>query len=628
MAVLLACFIPASGAWAQAPTAPKAAPARLYSFSFADADVASVANEILGETLRIPFTIDPAVTGKITLRIERRLTADQLLTAFEAVLASNGIVMVRTDGQIGLVPKTKARGVGGVQASATTPRGRAGYQTVAEPLRYATPSEVAKALAAAGSPEVVVYADDKLGLLVLGGTSAEIAAARETIAVFDRSGLADARLRFVTLRTAPAAGVATDLDQLIKAANLAGVAVVPIRQLNAVVILARSSALLDQVESWALRFDKPSLEEASTLWIYKARNVPADAMAEALRSLSQSSSTQSIDTSASGPTVDRPESAQVISAQTRELGAPGGASGFGAEALRVSVEKTTNSVLVMAPASRWRILKSALEQLDRPADQVLIEATVLEVTLNRDFQFGVDWSFVSKNGKISATQSRFESGAVTPVFPGLSVSYLDSSVHAIVDTLAAKTNVEVMSAPKLLALDNQSASLQIGDQVPVVVQRAQGTVAPGAPLVSTTEYRDTGVILKIKPRINGEHTVLIELSQEVSGVSRTTTSGIDSPTIQQRKFQSLLEVREGQTVALGGLISTNRSTDDVGVPLLKDIPVAGGLFKTATKTKRRTELIVLLNAKILRSAEVGDNGLTDLKASMGEIERRGLFEHQ
>jgi general secretion pathway protein D len=593
--------------------------ARAYAYSFADADVASVADEILGQALKLPFTVDPAVSGKITLRIERRLTPDQLLAAFEAALAQNGASLVRgADGVYAIVPRAKARSSASLRSGGG---GRAGYQVVAEPLKFAAPSDVAKVLSDMGAGDVVLHADDKLGLIVLGGTSSEIRSARETIAVFDRSGLSAARSRVVTLRVGAADAVASDIERLAKAADLGGVVAVPLRQMNAVVLLARSAATLDQLEAWTLRLDQPSAEEPTTLWVYRPRNVAAEALVEALRALSDSAG----GVRASPPRTDGDLSPGPAPEAARPVESP---AAFDPNGLRVSVERSTNSLLVMAPASRWRSLLSALQQLDRAPDQVLIEATVLEVTLNRDFRLGVDWSLVSADGKLASTLSRAETGDVAPAYPGISLTYLNTGVRAVVSALASRTNVEVMSAPKLLALDNQTASLQVGDQVPIVIQRAQGTGAPGAPLVTTTEYRDTGVILKIKPRINGDRNVLLEVSQEVSDVARTTTSGIDSPTIQQRRFESSLSLQEGQTLAIGGLISSARNTNSSGVPWLKDVPVAGALFRTNTNGSRRTELIVLLSARIVRSAEDGRASTEALKGAMDEIGHRGLLERR
>lgn len=617
--VMAAALLTASVASAL-PAAAAATSTSAYAFSFADADIAGVADEILGQTLHLPFTIDPAVTGKITLRVERRLTRDQLLAAFEAALAQSDATLVRgADGIYAIVPRAKARSASSVQ---TGSGGRAGYQIVAEPVRFAAPSELAKVLADLGAGDVVLRADDRLGLVVLGGTAAQIAAARANLAVFDRSALSDGRTRVVRLKTASAEAVAADLDRLAQAAEISGVAVVPMRQLNAVVLLARSTATLDQLEGWALRLDLPPAEEPTTLWVYRPRNVSAEDLAEALRSLSRTDAG-----------VSQPQAVNDVAAESASVsasGAPITASepplAFDPGALKVSVERSSNSLLIMAPASRWRSLQAALEQIDRTPDQVLIEATILEVTLNRDFRLGVDWSLVGSDGKVSSTLSGLENGAVTPVYPGVSLTYLNTGVRAVVSALSARTNVEVMSAPKLLALDNQTASLQVGDQVPVVVQRAQGTGAAGAPLVTTTEYRDTGVILKIKPRINGDHNVLLEVSQEVSDVARTTSSGIDSPTIQQRRFESTLSLEEGQTLAIGGLISSSHHANDGGAPILKDIPLAGALFRTTTTGQQRTELIVLLSARIIRAGSDGQASTETLKGQMGEIGSHGLYK--
>jgi general secretion pathway protein D len=611
-------LVSGSGLPCKAQAQPRPAGARAYAFSFVDADIPSVANEVLGEALKLPYTVDPAVQGKISLRIERRLTPDQLFELFEAAVAQANVAVVRgPDGVVALVPKDKARS--GRSLVSPGAGARAGYRVVAETLKYATPSEIAKILSATGAADLVVQTDDRRGLLVLSGSSAEIRAAEATIALLDRSSLGDGRLRVVALHAGSAEAVAADLQGLLKAADFGGVTLVPLSQANEIVIFARSSAALDQVEAWVRRLDRPSSEEPTTLWVYKPRNISADSLAEALRSLSALQERATITRHAvDGATPTTPK--QIDEALTESQTPPH----FDPDALKVSVEKSTNSLLVMAPASRWHSLELSLQQLDRAPDQVLIEATVLEVTLNRDFQFGVDWAFVSANGKLSGVLSSSPTGAVQSTFPGLSVTYLNTGVKAVVNALASRTDVEVMSAPKLVALDNQTASLQVGDQVPVVVQQSQGTGAPGAPVVVNTQYRDTGVILKIKPRINGDHTVLVDLSQEVSSVAKTTTSGIDSPTIQQRKFESSLQIPEGQTVALGGLISSGRDLGNSGVPLLKDIPLAGALFRTSSSGVRRTELIVLLSARILRAGDSAEDVAQQLKGTMHGLQQSGL----
>lgn len=161
--------------------------------------------------------------------------------------------------------------------------------------------------------------------------------------------------------------------------------------------------------------------------------------------------------------------------------------------------------------------------------------------------------------------------------------------------------MKILSAPKISVLNNQKASLQVGDQVPIVTQTSQGTDAGGAPIISTIQMRDTGVILEVTPRVNDNGNVILDVMQEVSEVAQTTSSGIDSPTIQRRKIHSVVATRDGFTVALGGLIRESGGVGNSGIPLLKDMPVVGNLFRNNTSDTRRTELVVLLVPHVMRN---------------------------
>lgn len=257
----------------------------------------------------------------------------------------------------------------------------------------------------------------------------------------------------------------------------------------------------------------------------------------------------------------------------------------------------------------------------------MIEASIIEVSLTNDFRFGVDWSTVSGNGKLTGNSVYTESGAIGPRFPGFSITYLGGDIDAAINALGSRTAIDVVSAPKLITLDNHKARLQIGDQVPVVTQTSTSTTTSNPAIVSTVEYRSTGVILNVTPRISGDDKVVVDISQEVSGVAKTVTSGIDSPTIQQRELESTLVLQDGAVVALGGLISHRRSDSDSGVPVLKDVKFLGNLFKSRGNESARTELIVLLKVKIMRDPNTSSQVTQDMLADMREIESRGLLAH-
>ena len=185
----------------------------------------------------------------------------------------------------------------------------------------------------------------------------------------------------------------------------------------------------------------------------------------------------------------------------------------------------------------------------------------------------------------------------------------------MINALAEVTNVNVISSPQLMVLNHQIARLQVGDQVPVAVQSATSVIDPDAPIVNSIEYRDTGVILEVVPRVNAGGLVVLEITQEVSDVVEKTSSTLNSPTIQQRQIESTVAIQSGETIALGGLIRDSRTQGETGVPLLMDIPLLGNLFKTTTDFNDRTELLVLLTPRVLQGAQ-------DARAITEELRQR------
>jgi len=269
---------------------------------------------------------------------------------------------------------------------------------------------------------------------------------------------------------------------------------------------------------------------------------------------------------------------------------------------RVVSNDDNNSIIFYGTDEEYTIVKEALGKLDVLPRQVMIEAILAEVTLNDNLRYGVQWFFNSSANSFSF--SSVESGAVASQYPGFSYVYSGlSDAKVVINALQSKTDVKVLSAPKLVVLNNQKASLQVGDEVPIRTQIAQSTVGSGSPVISSIQMRETGVMLDVTPRVNDNGNVILDVTQEVSDVATTVSSGIDSPTIQRRRLRSVIATRDGATVALGGLIRDSSSKGNSGVPWLKDIPVIGNLFKTNTADTRRTELVVLLMPRVMRNHE-------------------------
>jgi len=266
-------------------------------------------------------------------------------------------------------------------------------------------------------------------------------------------------------------------------------------------------------------------------------------------------------------------------------------------------------------------VEAALHQLDTQPVQVFLEAAIAEVTLNNDLQYGLQY-FYQPNSQNQFVLSNGTGLPLTAAFPGFSYMFSHgSNIQVVLNALANETHVQVISAPKILVLNNQTATLQVGDQVPIETAQAVSTIDSTAPIVNSIEYEDTGVILKVTPRVNRGGVVMMDISQEVSGVDATASAGgIASPTIQQRKIDSSIAIQDGETVALGGLITDNKTLTKSGLPFLQDVPLIGNLFRTTTDNHDRTELIVLITPHVVDNIEKARAITSELRRKLPSVQ--------
>jgi general secretion pathway protein D len=280
----------------------------------------------------------------------------------------------------------------------------------------------------------------------------------------------------------------------------------------------------------------------------------------------------------------------------------------------VTADPRSNSVILYASDAEYQNLLQIVRRLDVPPPQILIEGTVAEVRLNDKLNLGVQW-FLQNDPKVSGGYATVGNGNLNLTFPGLSLQYLGPDFKVVINALSSVTDVEVVSTPRLLVLANETATLQVGDQVPIITQSATGD-QQNSLTVNSVNYRDTGVLLTVTPRVGEGGRIFIDIEQEVSDVSETTTSDINSPTISQRKFRTQIAVDNGQVIALGGLIRSTRTKGDSGVPLLSQIPFAGALFRERANVKGRTELVVFLKATLVRDRADADRVTKDIASGL------------
>ncbi|HEX8665751.1 MAG TPA: type II secretion system secretin GspD [Beijerinckiaceae bacterium] len=283
----------------------------------------------------------------------------------------------------------------------------------------------------------------------------------------------------------------------------------------------------------------------------------------------------------------------------------GGSSGPGPfQGIRITADAMNNSVVIYSNQEDYRTIERALHSIDRPQLQVAIDATIAEISLTDALQYGVRFFFTSKDvglNKDKGSAALLDSSAIiSRALPGFNLLLgQEAQPRVVLDALSSFTNVKVLSSPSLVVVDNQPAMLQVGDEIPVTTRTATLIDNPGAPVVNNVEFRSTGVILKVLPRVHANGSIDLDIEQEISNVANPGASL--TPTISQRRVRSTISVMSGQTVLLGGLISEREDSGKSGIPGLRDIKFLGDLFGTTSGNKQRTELIIFIRPQLIRN---------------------------
>jgi general secretion pathway protein D len=402
---------------------------------------------------------------------------------------------------------------------------------------------------------------------------------------------------------------------------------VPNKRLKSVLVISSRSKYLREASGWIKKLDVLAEGNEQGLHVYRVQNRTASELSKVLQSVLRSEQgaassaasngrlvapkyeTQVVETDAATQPISGPETPESglgsNEAQSDQLDTESAQSEFNGSipgpAVRVVADDANNSLLIFATTSEYERILRVLEEVDSQPNQVLLEAVIAEVSLDDELKFGVRW--LIGESQDHGTFSDLATGAVASTFPGFSYFLKANDISFTLNALSSVTDVRVLSSPSLIVLDNKSATLQVGDQVPVVTQQARGTTTTDAPIVNSVEMKDTGVILRVTPRVNDSGRVILDIEQEVSAVVKTTTSGIDSPTIRQRKITTSVVLTDGDAMALGGLIQERETTGQSKVPVLGDVPIIKNAFRHKTNAVARTELIIFIRPRVIRDMQ-------------------------
>ncbi|HVZ91407.1 MAG TPA: type II secretion system secretin GspD [Rhizomicrobium sp.] len=640
------------------------------TLNFPNADVHEVAKAILGDILGLNYAVDPSATGTVTVQTAEPVARADVLPILEESLSAAKLGLIKKGSVYTIIPIDKAK-----RQPQLLNAGDPGYGSEAITLRYVNAVELKKLLDPLVPENSISQADAGRNVMLITGTADQRNALRELIKQFDVNWLKGMSFALLVPERTDARVLLPELDAIVNAQNspTAGlVKLVVIDRLNGILAISPQPRYLEDLKKWMSVLDRAGGDNERKLFVYHVQNGRAADLATVLINAFGGGSGQGTTPKPTAPNLAATGQPSQIGSMQSGFGSGGtqtggfGGGGFGGGGLQgggfpqsnpysqtsqsstgtgqtsplgesgtqqpqnvsqtlqlangtpisVSSDETNNAIIVYATPRQYSIISDALKQLDLAPLQVVIEAAITEVSLTKDLQFGVQWLLNSGVG--SGGFGLGKKGGISK-FPGFNfVLSSGDEIQATLSALQSITTVRVISAPKVMVLNNHTASLQVGDQVPVS-SGSLTTVGSSEAVANEVQYLPTGVILTVTPRVNDSGLVLLDISQEVSDVKTTTTSGIDSPTIEDRKFTSSIAVHDGQTIALGGLIRDNNSHSREGLPFLSQIPYVGALFGTTDNTDNRTELLVLLTPRVIRNAEDAKTITDELKEKIGTV---------
>lgn len=556
-------------------------------------------NTIYSTVLKRNVSVDPAIltrTDLVSLRTGKPQSAAQLSSAAQTVLRSYGVAINEFEGLVRAVPSA---GVGGATPEILRGRAQPDVPSAIRPIFYLVELENTSQ-ANAGSwvrtlfqGRVTVTEDAPRNSLMLSGQSDSVMAAVDAIQTLDRPGM---RGRF-SARITPVFWSATDIaNRLVDVLSAQGysaginalaptpILIMPVPQINSVIVFAVTEEALNHTLRWATQLDQTQPARSGGRYItYYVRNTDANEVAKTLQEVLGGG-------------------ASAAPAAPGAVAAPRAAGNS-----RVVVNAAANSIIIQSSPAEYQQIYGLLQELDRPARSALIMATVAEVTLADDEQFGFNWLLAQFNSGgyiVNGGMGPKPTGGVTSASGiALNIASIAGDPRALLTALATSSKVRVLSNPSIVTVSGQQASIQVGQDVPILtsqISNANTGTGTGQGVLQTVQYRNVGVILKVKPTIRAGGRIDLEIGQEVSGVSTVATGLGNSPVVNTRRVETRLSTVDGNTMLIGGLITEQREGANAGIPYLKDIPLVGGLFRTSGSTKSsRTEMVLLITPYVM-----------------------------
>ena len=602
--------------------------------NFDNAELKDVINTVSSIT-NSNFILTPGVDARITIHSAKKIPISEVMNVFESVLEVNGIALVKSgdffkvvQGAAAKQKPTEVRKSNNVDDIPDVDR----PVTQIVPVKYVPVSEVTTVLTPLLSPVGSMTPNARNNLLIINDLSSSLIRIIKILNEIDVDAFKNTRLYFFKPKYSDVLTLTNELTEVLNALNLTkeGIALVPIERINSLVVFSGSPTLLKTVTGWIKKLDEEVMS-GQNIFVHPIQNVKAENIADILGSLYGTDvRTQKRATTQTSKTAATTKKTKTSRTAARRKPSTDSST----SRVEIITFEPTNSLIILAPPGVYREMVELIKKIDVYPRSVLIEAIIAEVDITGSDEFGIQWSVLHSiddgyKGLVSGNAAAGNPPVTVPdtaptlstASSGLSyVLFKPDKLTALVRAISTNSKVNILQSPRLLVRDQEEASIEVGSDIPTATSTTSTTNVNDA-LTQNIEYKTVGKLLKIKPSINDERTVVLDIEQEVSDVLADARSvgGFSYPEFSTRKTVTSVVVPDKQGIVIGGIIEEKTTKAHEGIPLLSKIPILGNLFRYTKRTIAKTELIVIIVPHVITNKSEGNKVTAEYLGKLKDI---------
>ena len=575
------------------------------------ADLLEFLELVFKNTLKLNYVVEPRVRAKITAYLKGEFDPETLYDLVAKILDLQGVSLLREGSLVKVVQKRTAARYG------------EGFDLLILRPRYLSAQTLQQLLRNFASQDATTFIDRNQNLALVVDSPENLRKIKRLVALLDEDFLQGLYLEVYRPKVLSASALADYLQKIFRSQILRSfkpeqyVDFIPIKELDVLLILAKQPENAWRVKRWIAELDTGEIVEEQ-IFVYPVENGNAEEIAEILQQAF-----------AEGRTSSKRETIVKAKEKGKNTKVPSRKASMVSGKVKIIPDPTNNLLVIRASREDYQIIEDVLRQLDVMPRQVLIEVLIAEISLNHALEYGVEWFIkteLHRRGREYPGEIGLSHKDATPAVPGKDdifsiVLRRKGDLRFLLQALDRVSEVNILSAPVLLATNGKEATIQVGQEVPFISREVANTSADNPNITRSINYRDTGIILKVKPYINSSGLVKLEIEQEVSSAQENPL-GLKSPLFLKRKVQTSLVVQNRQTVILGGLISSQKEKAKVGVPILKDLPVLGNAFRWNTGSSTRTELLIAITPRVVRSLVEAQEVMKDFRERINRLRKK------